>query len=77
MRDDEWRHLTPEEQARDKAIDAEIWAIRQDNRQAAGLCIRWGHGDEACIRPFDHAGVCEDRHGNTTLSITRALLGRG
>lgn len=77
MRDDETRHLTPEELAQDKR-DADTWALGQLARQAAGLCIRWGHGErDACILPFDHLGTCQDSQGNTTLSITRELLGRG
>ena len=63
MRDDETRHLTPEE-------------IARDQRAAAGLCIRWDCGPDACIKPYGHLGVCEDAQGNTTLTLKAGILGQ-
>lgn len=75
MRDDETRHLTAQDVAQDR-LNADLWAKGQEDRKAAGYCARWGHGSEACILPYDHRGSCKDAQGNTTLSLTRALLGR-
>jgi hypothetical protein len=71
--DDETRHLTPDDLAQDRDKFApELLA----ERKAAGLCCRWGAGFDACVLPYDHAGEDRDAQGNTTLTITAALLGR-
>jgi hypothetical protein len=38
------------------------------------LCVRWGDGEDRCVRPFDHDGDCMDTAGNTTTSLARKIL---
>ena len=69
MQDDEDRDMTPAERA---AWDADA-IVR---RRSEGKCTRWGAGPDACVLPLEHVGPDRDAQGNTTLSLTRQILGR-
>jgi hypothetical protein len=68
------------------AWEAEFVAIREAQKREIiegfapksepRLCVRWGFGEDRCLKPYDHVGPCEDGAGNTTLTLAEALLAK-
>lgn len=67
-------------------ITSEPGIIRQGATEAeavAGLpetapetCDRWSSGEDRCILPWDHRGICRDSAGNSTATLAATILGR-
>jgi len=44
--------------------------LDSEREKNEGLCIRWGHGEDRCVRMYDHIGECQDAKGNTIESVS-------